>query len=503
MDSEKGYLDREELYRQELKREMKAYAIRKSTDKIETLNIENKTEVKENKVIPNTGFRINNLLTNNIITNNLGVLTDNIITNNIITKNFIPNIISKKKIFSWIGLPNNFDEISKHGKWWRFYDSGIVICNILVFLIAIYDYELNFTYPRKVISEYNNARILMVIISLIAVFFVIKRHQNKQKWKNDNSMPEQFEIDDLLFGETSLFFNKKPKFLRFGLMLDIVINLILPYPYLDFKREVQEIDRETNDYVIIEYLFSDIIYIMIILRTIYIIRATINYSIFMDEFACTICKEHSVKCNIRFALRCLIKTEHFKIVLMFLVSSILLLGFSLRVFERPFWAYKGKQEFEYLINSFWLVFITMMTIGYGDLSPLTAAGKAVCTIAGLWGTFITSLLVVCLYGLLDLSNDQFIVFTQIVKSREAVKFIEDAFMFRKIRNGRKSTPEMIKNSYNELNSSFSTFQNMRNESKSIYRSNGLLHYNLKLLNQMKRLHSKFDKIELDIESLCK
>jgi hypothetical protein len=496
MDNENRFIDREQLYKEELRKEMKSYT-KTSNERLEPLNID-RSDIGAKK--PNNP-RSGNILTNNIITNNLGVLTDNIITNNVITKNLIPGIISKKKIFSWIGIPSNFDEISKYGKWWRFYDSGIVICNLLVLLLALYDFEINFTYPRKVISEYNTVRVLMVIISLMAIFCVIKRHQNKQKWKGD--MPEQFEIDDLFFGETSLFFMKKPKFLKFGLMLDIVINLIVPYPYLDFKREFVEVDRETNDYVIVEYLFTDVIYIMIILRTIYVIRATINYSIFMDEFASTTCKEHNVKCNLRFALRCLIKTEHFKIVLLFLIASITLLGFSLRVVERPFWAFKNKQEFEYLLNSFWLVFITMMTIGYGDLSPLTTMGKVICTIAGVWGTFISSLLVVCLYGLLDLSNDQFIAFTDIVKSREAVKFIEDAFLFRKARGCRKSTPEVIKQTYNELVQSYTTFQGMRSESKSIYRSNGLLHYNLKLLNQMKKLHSKFDKIELDIESLCK
>jgi hypothetical protein len=48
-----------------------------------------------------------------------------------------------------------------------------------------------------------------------------------------------------------------------------------------------EIDRDKNDYISIEYLFSDFLYIMIIIRMFYIIRATINYSIFTDHFANT------------------------------------------------------------------------------------------------------------------------------------------------------------------------------------------------------------------------
>ena len=59
--------------------------------------------------------------------------------------------------------------------------------------------------------------------------------------------------------------------------------------------------------------------------------------------------------------------------------------------------------------------------------------------ASLWGVFICSLVVVCLYGLFDLSNDQFLVFIKIIKSRVAVKFIEDVYKFKrtKLSNKRK------------------------------------------------------------------
>ena len=39
------------------------------------------------------------------------------------------------------------------------------------------------------------------------------------------------------------------------------------------------------------------------------------------------------------------------------------------------------------------IIITMTTVGYGDLSPHTSIGKAICIITALWGAFMISLMV--------------------------------------------------------------------------------------------------------------
>ena len=240
---------------------------------------------------------------------------------------------------------------------------------------------------------------------------------------------------------------------------------------------------------------------MVIMRMFYLIRATINYSIFTDHYANAVSKDHGVKCNVRFALKCILKTQHIKIAFIAFIASNVVLGFALKIFERPFWAMKGRIEFEYMSTSIWLIFITMTTIGFGDYAPNTFAGRIVCTFAGLWGVFICSLVVVCLYGLLDLSNDQFLAFIKIVKSRVAVSFIENAYKFRLSRMKNRRNPDAIRDSYESMVDSFNEFSGMRNESKSIYRCNGLLYYNMKLFKEMKKVNSRFDKIQMDIEQL--
>jgi len=41
-------------------------------------------------------------------------------------------------------------------------------------------------------------------------------------------------------------------------------------------------------------------------------------------------------------------------------------------------------------NSFWLIVVTMSTVGFGDLYPLTHFGRFVIVIACFWGMFLVS-----------------------------------------------------------------------------------------------------------------
>jgi hypothetical protein len=416
--------------------------------------------------------------------------------------------LGSKKLFSWLGIPTKYDELTYYQKWWRFYDNCTTIINILVVLLAYYDYELNFQYPRKIVAEYSGIRLLMIGLSIVSIFCVFKRHYMKNKWRNikltddDYKNKESLELEkleDAIFEEEdTLIADKKTSFLGLNLTMDIVINLILPYPGLDFIITLQNLDRDQGKLINVDYLFSDFIYLAMMIRVLYLIRALINYSIFSDNYAYRVCKDNKVKNNIRFNLKCLLKVYHIKLVIWIFIASVVIFGFILRIVERPFWVEKGRIEFETYTNPMWCMVITMLTVGYGDFYPLTNLGKVTCFMGSLWGVFISSLIIVCLHGLLELSNDQFLVFVKIIKSRIAIKFIENTFAFHKSRKLQNVLGAKI--DYYSMVESFYEFKNMRNESKSVFRSNGLLYYNMKLLKEMKKINIRVNKIETDIES---
>lgn len=443
-------------------------------------------------------------------------------SNQLMQHRIIRTFFSKKKFLNILGIQTENPQMNIYARYWKLCDSLMILSNFFIMIFAFLDYEINFSYPRSATPKNAFFRYLIFLIALFAIVCVICRHYYKQKWKNPDYFKSRnyysssasayqenqnndflAEDEDEWFLEEQLGFikNKFPKFFKLGLFIDILVNLLVPNPFFDFIITSVEIDGKANEHVQIEYLYSDLMFIFIVIRIIYLVRATINYSIFTDNYANSISKELGVSCNIRFALKCILKTHHIKIVILFFLASNIIFGFVLRVFERPFWALKGRLEFEYLSNSVWLVFITMLTIGYGDFVPYTFGGRMICMLAGLWGTFICSLVVVCLYGLFDLSNDQFLVFVKIVKGRSAIKFIESAYLLRRKRVLERRNKNETKDDYDGMIQSFNEFKNMRNESKSIYRSNGLLFYNMKLLKEMKKVLHKFDKLEYDVEGL--
>ena len=87
-----------------------------------------------------------------------------------------------------------------------------------------------------------------------------------------------------------------------------------------------------------------------------------------------------------FAFRCLMWDKPFLVVFINIGLSILIFGYAFRLFEYAAW---GKWDG----NAFWLAIITITTVGYGDVFPLSYPCKVVGVICAFWGVYITSLFV--------------------------------------------------------------------------------------------------------------
>ena len=97
----------------------------------------------------------------------------------------------------------------------------------------------------------------------------------------------------------------------------------------------------------------------------------------------------------RFMLKAYFQSKPFLTLIISLVASSLVFGLIIRILERPYAIDNGSgQDYGYIWNAFWLVIITMFTIGYGDFYPQTHLGRVLVIIACIWGMFLVSMLVV-------------------------------------------------------------------------------------------------------------
>lgn len=75
-------------------------------------------------------------------------------------------------------------------------------------------------------------------------------------------------------------------------------------------------------------------------------------------------------------------------------STILFFAYIVRVIEMPYYRTVGDPVFDSFFNAVWFTVITITTIGYGDIAPVTAFGRFITIILALWGSLLLALLVV-------------------------------------------------------------------------------------------------------------
>ena len=121
-------------------------------------------------------------------------------------------------------------------------------------------------------------------------------------------------------------------------------------------------------------------------------------------------------------------------------------------FQREF-----DPKFNDLGNCLWLVAVTFLTIGYGDLTPVTVLGRSICIFTGFMGIASSALIIAVLAQKLSLSKAEQLVHTYIsndklkIHSKTAAAIvIQKAWLTYKYnRQGRKYHMLMSKRALHE------------------------------------------------------
>ena len=106
-----------------------------------------------------------------------------------------------------------------------------------------------------------------------------------------------------------------------------------------------------------------------------------------------------------FALKCMMKANPIKVLLSNLILSMIVFGYSLRIFDQDYKDASG-QNFDKVSNPFWMSIITMTTVGYGDFFPKSFYSRLIGLICAFYGVYLVSLFVVVMDNFLIMNSGQ-------------------------------------------------------------------------------------------------
>ncbi|PIK61278.1 putative small conductance calcium-activated potassium channel protein 1, partial [Apostichopus japonicus] len=125
----------------------------------------------------------------------------------------------------------------------------------------------------------------------------------------------------------------------------------------------------------------------------------LHSKLFTDASSRSIGALNRINFNTRFVLKTLMTICPGTVLLVFTVTLWILASWIMHVCER----YHDKDNSE-ILNAMWMVSITFLSIGYGDMVPNTYCGRGVSVITGIMGAGCTALVVAVLATKLELSR---------------------------------------------------------------------------------------------------
>ncbi|XP_078527503.1 small conductance calcium-activated potassium channel protein 3 [Lissotriton helveticus] len=161
-----------------------------------------------------------------------------------------------------------------------------------------------------------------------------------------------------------------------------------------------------------------ILCIPMFLRLYLIARVMLLHSkLFTDASSRSIGALNKINFNTRFVMKTLMTICPGTVLLVFSISLWIIAAWTVRVCER----YHDQQDVtSNFLSAMWLISITFLSIGYGDMVPNTYCGKGVCLLTGIMGAGCTALVVAVVARKLELTKAEkhvhnFMMDTQLTK----------------------------------------------------------------------------------------
>lgn len=185
------------------------------------------------------------------------------------------------------------------------------------------------------------------------------------------------------------------------------------------------------------------------LRLYLICRVMLLHSkLFTDASSRSIGALNRINFNTRFVLKTLMTICPGTVLLVFMVSLWIIASWTLRQCERY-----HDEEHANLLNAMWLIAVTILCVGYGDIVPNTYCGRTIAVACGIMGAGCTALLVAVVSRKMELTRAEkhvhnFMMDTQLTKRlknsaanvlRETWLIYKHTKLVKKVNHGRVRT----------------------------------------------------------------
>ena len=122
--------------------------------------------------------------------------------------------------------------------------------------------------------------------------------------------------------------------------------------------------------------------------------------------------------------------------------GIVFFAYTIRIFERPYWHQSGLLNFSDIGQAIWLVVISMTTVGYGNMYPVTMPGRSIMLVAIIYGAFLLALLIEVIAIGVTLQDKPKDAIVQITIRKRAGSVVYKALRFNAL---KKKRYEMLEN----------------------------------------------------------
>lgn len=218
------------------------------------------------------------------------------------------------------------------------------------------------------------------------------------------------------------------------MLLELAVCLVHPLPFVSFDLTINKFAEAGVDAEV--YSSDAFISVLMFARLpIYMPRLIAELSGMKNEKTRIIGTLNGVKVDFVLIIKDLIQSN-LKVLMLLVSALIFTYSYAFVIFER---VHPDSKVVSYE-NAIWLTIITMTTVGYGDLFPVTVCGRAIAVITAITAVIMTALAVNTVIVRLSLTREETKVldFIDQMEQRQQMKLAAAVFIQRGYRSWSKA-----------------------------------------------------------------